>query len=75
MTERLTISKDKDAIFRNTCDYCKVPYQIVGEGQDGDTYEVTFNYCSDLFYLGRCLEIDVAIIASKERQEKYKKIF
>lgn len=59
MTEDLVISKDKDASFKRACDACKLPYEIIGEGQDGDRYRVTFDKPSELFYLCNMMWVEM----------------
>lgn len=66
MTEDLIISKDKDSSFRKACEACKIDFELIGEGQDGDKYRVTFEYPMDLFYLGRWMETDSRISDLKQ---------
>jgi len=60
MTETLVVSKEHDAIFRETCKQEKIVFELVGEGVDGDTYMVTFNHASELYYLGRFVQLAIA---------------
>lgn len=59
MIEDLIISKEKQPAFRRACDDNKIGYQIVGEGQDGDKFRVTFDKPSELFYLCNMMWVEM----------------
>lgn len=60
MTETIVVSKEHDAIFRDSCKQNKIEFEITGEGIDGDTYTLRFDYAGELYYLGRHFQLSVA---------------
>lgn len=59
MTEELIVSTENLEQFKEACRLEKVDFEIVGEGIDGDTYSVTFDTPSQLYYLGRMMQLMV----------------
>lgn len=60
MTETIVISQKHIEAFKEACKHDKIDFEIIGEGIDGDTYKLTFDYPSQLFYLGRMMQLMIA---------------
>lgn len=61
MTETLIVSKEHDSFFREACKDAKIDFELTGEGQDGDTYTVKFDRPSELYYLGRHVDLLISL--------------
>lgn len=59
MKDTIIIANENLDKFKEACRRNKISFEIVGEGIDGDDYELTFDRPSQLYYLGR--EIQLAI--------------
>lgn len=60
MTETIVVSKENEAFFKRACKDNKIDFEITGEGIDGDTYTIKFDFPGELYFLGRSLQMYIA---------------
>lgn len=60
MTETIVVSKEHDGFFRQSCKENKIDFELTGEGIDGDTYTITFDFPGELYFLGRHFQLLIA---------------
>jgi len=58
MVGTLTIHKATEEAFKKRCAELDIEIRCVKEGQDGDQWEVTFNFLSDIYALGGMVLLD-----------------
>jgi hypothetical protein len=58
MTGQLTIIKQNDKAFRRFCLELEIGFTCIGEGQDGDRYEIEFENISDVYALGQMVGVE-----------------
>lgn len=58
MTGELIILKDTEKAFKRFCQELDIDYRCIGEGIDGDKFEVTFDFISDIYALGKMVGIE-----------------
>lgn len=58
MTAELTILKETEPAFKRFCLELDISFQCVGEGIDGDTFRVEFQFISDIYALGKMVALE-----------------
>lgn len=61
MIGTLTVHKVTERAFKKFCLEFDVDYRCIKEGEDGDTFEVTFDDISDIYALGQAVGTDALI--------------
>ncbi len=71
MKDVLIVSRENDAEFKESCLKNKIQYSILREGIDGDTYEVEFDFPSELYFLGMRFQLLVDRKRTLKTTEKW----
>ncbi len=58
MTGELVILKETEPAFKRFCIELDISFQCVGEGIDGDTFRVEFQFISDIYALGKMVGVE-----------------
>ena len=58
MTGTLVVHKETEKAFKRFCIELDIEIRCIGEGIDGDTWEVSFNFLSDIYALGQMVGAD-----------------
>jgi len=57
----LTVHKETEEAFKRFCPEFNIEYRCVKEGEDGDRWEVEFEFLSDIYALGQMVGGDALI--------------